>query len=77
MVDLTARETEATLWCIHTVSLGYGHDPPDGSVLDSVKRKLLTEARAAPRKAPDFPEVRVVVKGKGWGDIPAETGEAW
>lgn len=38
---LTDRELEAALWCIHTVSLGYCHEPPDGTVLDGLKRKLL------------------------------------
>lgn len=47
MLDLTPKETEAALWCIHTVSLGYGHEPPDGSVLDALKRKLLTEVEDA------------------------------
>lgn len=51
MLDLTAKELEAALWCIHTVSLGYGHEPPDGSVLDGLKLKLQEEAGAAPAKA--------------------------
>jgi hypothetical protein len=56
-VRLTERETEAALWCIHTVSLGYGHEPPDGSVLDSLKQKLL-EASAPPVSVPPGPQAQ-------------------
>lgn len=66
MVDLTEKETEAALWCIHTVAAAFSHEPPYGSVLDSLKRKLLEEARLVPRKAADIPEPTVVVQGKGW-----------
>jgi hypothetical protein len=66
MLDLTPRETEAALWCIHTVSLGYCHEPPDGSVLDGLKHKLLENAQPAPRKAADIPAPVVVVEGRGW-----------
>jgi hypothetical protein len=44
MVDLTPKEAEAALWCIHTVALAYSTEAPDGSVLDGLKRKLLEEA---------------------------------
>lgn len=39
-LELSEKETEAALWCIHTVSLAYSHEPPSGSVLDGLKRKL-------------------------------------
>lgn len=66
MVDLTARETEAALWCIHTVALAYSTEPPDGSVLDGLKRKLLAQPHLAARKGAGIPAPTVVVEGKGW-----------
>lgn len=66
MVDLTPKEVEAGLWCIHTVSAAYSHEPPDGSVLDGLKRKLLAEAQAGRRRGADIPGPSVVVEGKGW-----------
>jgi hypothetical protein len=66
VLDLTPKELEANLWCLHVVAAGYGHEPPGGSVLDSLKRKLLNEAQAIPRKAADIPGYEVAVKGKGW-----------
>jgi hypothetical protein len=43
-VELTERQIEAALWCIHTVALAYSTEAPDGSTLDGLKQALL-EAR--------------------------------
>lgn len=40
-LELSEKETEAALWCIHTVALAFSHEPPSGSVLDGLKQKLL------------------------------------
>ena len=43
MVDLTAPEIQALLWCSHCVDLAYGHGPPEGSVIQSAVEKLTAE----------------------------------
>lgn len=70
MLELSRKEIEAGLWCIHTVSAAFSAEPPDGSVLDGLKLKLQAEAQAAPAKPGDIAGDFEPSDGKGMTFLP-------